>query len=52
MTKDKFLTLRWNYTISLAQGLPTLLYVVYGLITPLGDSKAGMIGLSVLGTLF
>ena len=52
MTKEKLLTRRWNDIISLVQGLPTLLYAIYGLSTPLGDSRAGMIGLSILGALF
>jgi hypothetical protein len=52
MNKEKFLTRRWNYLISLVQGLPTLLFVIYGLSTPLGNSKAGMITLSILGALF
>jgi hypothetical protein len=52
MTKEKFLTLRWNYIICLVQGLPTFAFVIYGLATPLGTTKAGMIMLSVLGALF
>ena len=52
MSKEKFLTVRWNYIISLVQGLPTFLFVIYGLLTPLGDTQAGMIGLSILGALF
>lgn len=52
MNKEKFLTRRWNYMITLGQGLPTFLFVLYGLITPFGDTKVGMIVLSVLGALF
>jgi hypothetical protein len=52
VTKEKFLTRRWNTIISLVQGVPTFLYAIYGLITPLGDRLGGMIGLSVLGALF
>ena len=52
MTKEEFLTRRWNYIISLVQGVPTFLYAIYGLVTPLGDTLGGMIGLSVLGALF
>jgi hypothetical protein len=52
MTREKFLTLRWNYIISLVQGLPTFAFVIYGLATPLGDTQTGMIVLSVLGALF
>jgi hypothetical protein len=52
MTKARFLTRRWNYIISLVQGVPTFLYAIYGLVTPLGDRRGGMIGLAVLGALF
>ena len=52
MTKERFLTKRWNYIISLVQGLPTFAFVVYGLATPLGQTRTGMIVLSILGTLF
>jgi hypothetical protein len=52
MTKEKFLNRRWNYIITLVQGLPTFAFVVYGLATPLGDTRTGMILLSVLGALF
>lgn len=49
MTRDTFLTRRWNYTITAFQGLPTLGFVGYGLTTPLGGTLTGMIALSVLG---
>ena len=52
MTKEKFLTLRWNYIISLVQGLPTFAFVIYGLATPVGGTRTGMIVLSVMGALF
>lgn len=52
MTKEKFLTRRWNYIISVVQGVPTLLFVIYGLSTPLGSTREGMIALSLVGALF
>lgn len=52
MTRDTFLTRRWNYTITLAQGLPTFLFVGYGLVSPLGASFEGMVALSVAGAFF
>ena len=30
MTKDKFLTVRWNNILTLALGIPTLIYVLVG----------------------
>jgi hypothetical protein len=52
MKKEKFLTLRWNYFITLVQGLPTFAFAIYGLSSPLGETRTGMIILSVLGALF
>jgi hypothetical protein len=52
LTKDRFLTRRWNYIITLVQGLPTFAFVIYGLATPLGETRTGMIILSILGALF
>jgi hypothetical protein len=52
MDKAKFLTRRWNYIITLVQGLPTVAFMLYGLVTPLGGTQKGMIILSVLGALF
>lgn len=52
MSKEKFLTRRWNYIITVMQGVPMLAFVIYGLATPLGDTQAGMITLAVLGSLY
>ena len=52
MTRDAFLTRRWNVWITAVQGLPTFLFVAYGLATPFGETQAGMVVLSVLGALF
>ncbi len=52
MTRETFLSRRWNYIITFVQGLPTVAFVIYGLSTPYGDTKAGMITLSILGALF
>jgi hypothetical protein len=50
--KETFLPRRWNYIISLVQGLPTFSFAIYGIATPLGETRTGMIILSVLGALF
>ena len=52
MTKEQFLTRRWNYIITIVQGMPTFAFMIYGLATPLGETRTGMIILSVLGALF
>jgi hypothetical protein len=52
MTKERFLTVRWNNWLSLALGVPALVYVLYAFSTPLWSSKAGLIWLSVIGVLY
>ncbi|NOH10007.1 MAG: hypothetical protein HND51_00020 [Chloroflexi bacterium] len=52
MTKENLLTLRWNYTITLVQGVPTFAFAAYGLLTPFGSTQTGMIVLSLVGALF
>jgi hypothetical protein len=52
MNKERFLTRRWNYIISVVQGVPTFAFAIYGIATLLGETRSGMIILSVLGALF
>jgi len=49
MTKEKFLTVRWNNLITLGLGIPFLIYVVYAFSTSAWSSRGGMIVLSVIG---
>lgn len=52
VTKDEFLTARWNNLLSLGLGLPTVAYVVFALSTTLWSQRAGFIGLVVIGVLY
>lgn len=52
MTKDEFLTVRWNNLLSLGLGLPTLIYVVVAFSTALWVERSGLIGLAVFGAFF
>jgi len=52
MTKEKFLTVRWNNWLSLALGLPTLIYVVAAFSTSAWSGKGGLIVLSIIGALY
>ena len=52
MTKEKFLTVRWNNILSLALGLPTLIYVVVAFSTSFWLGRDGLIGLAIFGALF
>jgi len=52
MTKEKFLTVRWNNLLSLGLGIPVLIYVIVVLSTSLLSPSAGFIGLVVFGVLY
>ncbi len=52
MTKDQFLTLRWNNLLTVGLGLPTLLVLIAG-IAPSGPSdRAAFIGMAIIGALY
>jgi len=52
MTKEKFLTVRWNNLLSLGLGLPTLIYVIAAFSTAAWPTKGGLIGLSIIGAIY
>jgi len=52
MTREKFLTVRWNNLLSLGLGIPALLYVIFAYSTSLWTTKGGLIGLAVIGVLY
>jgi hypothetical protein len=52
MTKEKFLTVRWNNWLTLALGLPALIFVVWGFSSGAWNTLGGMIGLSIIGVLY
>lgn len=52
MTRETFLTVRWNNLLSLILGLPLLAYVVVVLSTSLLSESMGFAGLVVLGVLY
>ena len=52
MTKEKFLTVRWNNMLALGLGIPALIYVIVALSTPLWLGRPGMIGLALIGALY
>ena len=52
MTKEEFLTVRWNNLISLAGGLVFLIYIVIVLSTSVLSPSAAFIGLAVIGVLY
>jgi hypothetical protein len=52
VTKEKFLTVRWNNLLTLALGIPALIYVLVAFSTLLWTEMGGMIGLSIIGVLY
>ena len=52
MTKEEFLTVRWNNILSLGLGLPTLIYVIVAFATSFWLGRDGLIGLAIFGALF
>ena len=52
MTKEQFLTVRWNNWLTLAFGLPTLIYAIVVLSTLVLSDFWGFIGMAVMGALY
>ena len=52
MTKEKFLTVRWNNLLTLGLGFPTLIYVASAFSSSLWLTKGGLIGLAIIGVLY
>ena len=52
MTKEKFLTVRWNNLLALVLGLIPLIYVVVAFYTSVWSVRGGLIGLAVIGVLY
>jgi hypothetical protein len=52
MTKEKFLTVRWNNLLSLELGIPALIYVVIALSTSVLSDFWSFIGMAIIGVLY
>ena len=52
MTKEEYLTVRWNNMLSLVMGFIPLIYAVVVLSTSVLLDSAGFVGLVVIGVLF
>jgi len=52
MTKENFLTVRWNNLLSLGLGIPALAYVVIALSSGAWTGRGGVIGLAIIGVLY
>jgi hypothetical protein len=52
MSKEKFLTIRWNNVLSLGLGIPALIYVAVTLSNSAWLDRGGMVGLAIIGVLY
>jgi hypothetical protein len=52
MTKEKFLTVRWNNMLALGFGFIPPTYVVVAFSTSVWSVRVGLIGLAVIGVLY
>ncbi|MFC1942309.1 hypothetical protein ACFLWU_03725 [Chloroflexota bacterium] len=52
MTKEKFLTRRWNNGLTVGMGIPVLIYIIVVLSTSVLSDFAGFIGMVALGVLY
>ena len=52
MTKEKFLTVRWNNLLTLALGPPTLIYAIVVLSTSVLSDFWGFIGMVIMGVVY
>lgn len=52
MTKERFFTVRWNNLLTLALGLPTLIYGVVVLSTSALSDFRGFVGLALCGVVY
>jgi hypothetical protein len=52
MTKEEFLTVRWNNLLALGLGLILLIYVVVVLATPVLSDSASFFGLVAIGVIY
>jgi len=52
VTKERFLTVRWNNILTLGLGLPALIYAIAVLSTGILSDIAGFIGLVIIGVVY
>ena len=52
MTKEQFLTLRWNNILTLGMGLIMLIYVAFVLSTSVISDLVAFIGLVLIGAVY
>jgi hypothetical protein len=52
MSKEKFLTVKWNNLLTVGLGIPLLIFVVYAFSSTFWMEKGGLIWLVIIGALY
>jgi hypothetical protein len=52
MSKEQYLTVRWNNLLTLALGIPTLIFGIVVLSTSVLSEFRGFVGLVAMGALY
>ena len=52
MTKERFLTVRWNNILTLALGIPTLVYILWAFSNGYWTTRGGLIWLALIGVVY
>lgn len=52
MTREQFLTVRWNTILTVALGLPGLLFWIFALSSSTLSDAGELIGLGIIGIIF
>jgi hypothetical protein len=52
MTREKFLTLRWNNILTLVLGIPALIYILVAFSGELWTTRTGLIVLGLIGAVY
>jgi hypothetical protein len=52
LTKERFLTVRWNNLLAMGLGIPFVAYAVVVLATSALSDLAGFIGMTVFGVVY
>ena len=52
MNRQDFLTVPWNNRLSLALGVPTVLYIIAAVLMSFWPTLGGLVGLTFFGVLF
>jgi hypothetical protein len=52
MTKEQFLTLRWNNILTLVLGIPAFIYILAAFFGELWTTRGGLIILGLIGVVY